>query len=294
MGVGDIIIIITVLAIIMLIISTFESWDIRKEYIRYAIKKINRVYKELWTEGDFIVRIVQCGMIFLSEAFNLISIYTVVLKYIRFHWSIEINSFLKALVIGISFLLVHYLMGYILLLSSNLHSFMCTGIDKSIKGDFLLTYFITSSYVMTLIVFPSELRKYVISGVIGIIISYSLNMKLLLKLMRNPRYIKFDKGERSSFIKVFIASMTIVIMIVINLFLGVALANIANEGAFSSNPSYFDLFYYTVVTFTTIGFGDISPVTGIAKFMAIVISLTSIICLTIFLGSIFSLRDRKS
>ncbi|MDB2111811.1 potassium channel family protein, partial [Clostridium paraputrificum] len=65
------------------------------------------------------------------------------------------------------------------------------------------------------------------------------------------------------------------------------------KGAFSSNPNNFDLFYYTIVTFTTIGFGDISPVSNLAKFMAIVISITSIICLTIFLGSIFSLRERK-
>ena len=111
--------------------------------------------------------------------------------------------------------------------------------------------------------------------------------------MRNPRYIKFDRKDRGGFFQVFIAAMSIVTMIVINLFLGVSLTNIIDKGAFSSNPNNFDLFYYTIVTFTTIGFGDISPVSNLAKFMAIVISVTSIICLTIFLGSIFSLRERR-
>ena len=103
------------------------------------------------------------------------------------------------------------------------------GIDKSIKGDFLLTYFITSSYVMILIVFPNELNKYTLSGVLGIIISYFLNMKLLLKIMRNPRYIKFDSKDRGGFFQVFIAAMSIVTMIVINLFLGVSLTNIIDK-----------------------------------------------------------------
>ncbi len=94
---------------------------------------------------------------------------------------------------------MHYLMGYILLLSSNLHRYMSMGVDKSIKGDFLLTYFIISSYVMILIVFPNELNKYTLSGALGIIISYFLNMKLLLKIMRNPRYIKFDRKDRGGF-----------------------------------------------------------------------------------------------
>ncbi len=283
----------------------FDNVDRTKEYFKYGIKRINLTYKSLWTEGDFLVRITQGGMIIITEMFNLLSIYTIVLKYVKLYFSIELDLIFKTTVIIVGVIIVHYLMGYILLLSSNLHRYMSMGVDKSIKGDFLLTYFIISSYVMILIVFPNELNKYTLSGALGITISYFLNMKLLLKIMRNPRYIKFDRKDRGGFFQVFIAAMSggffqvfiaamsIVTMIVINLFLGVSLTNIIDKGAFSSNPNNFDLFYYTIVTFTTIGFGDISPVSNLAKFMAIVISITSIICLTIFLGSIFSLRERK-
>lgn len=287
------IVIITILTIIIFILTAFDNVDRTKEYLKYGIKRINITYKSLWTEGDFLVRITQGGMIIITEIFNLLSIYNVVLKYVKLHFSIEVDVIFKTTIIIVGVIIVHYLMGYILLLSSNLHRYMSMGVDKSIKGDFLLTYFIISSYVMILIVFPNELNKYTLSGALGIIISYFLNMKLLLKIMRNPRYIKFDRKDRGGFFQVFIAAMSIVTMIVINLFLGVSLTNIIDKGAFSSNTNNFDLFYYTIVTFTTIGFGDISPVSNLAKFMAIVISVTSIICLTIFLGSIFSLRERR-
>ena len=278
---------------IIFILTNFNNGNRTKEYFLYGIKRINNSYKELWNERDWIIRITQGIMIVLTEIFNLISIYIIVLKYISLHFSNEINLVIKSAIIIVSFICVHYLMGYMLLLSSNLHRYMSFGIDKSIKGDFLLAYFIISSYFMIFTVFPGQLNKYSLAGALGIIISYFLNMKLLLKIMRNPRYIKFDSMDRGSFLKVFIASMSIVSMIVINLFLGVSLVNTIDKGSFSSNPSNFDLFYYTVVTFTTIGFGDISPISNLAKFMAIVISFTSIICLTIFLGSIFSLREKR-
>lgn len=89
-----------------------------------------------------------------------------------------------------------------------------------------------------------------------------------------------------------LAALLLVLLIVINLFLGVCLVNALGDVAYSNNPTNFDLLYYTIVTFTTIGFGDISPITTPAKIMAIVISVTSIICVTIFLGSIFSFRDK--
>lgn len=288
MGVRGIVIIITILTIIMLILTTFENGDSTKKYIKYGLKRINLAYRDLWTEEDLLVRLTQVAMITMSEIFNLLSIYEIVLKYVNLHFSIEINVIFKCIVIFISFIIVHYLMGYMLLLSSNLHRYMSVGVDRSIKGDFLLTYFIISSYFMILILYPNQLKRYVLPGALGILISYFLNIKLLLKIMRNPKYIKFDIRDRSSFFKVFIAAMSVVAMIVINLFLGVCLINIVDKGSFSSNPNYFDLFYYTVVTFTTIGFGDISPISNLAKFMAIVISVTSIICLTVFLGGIFS------
>ena len=91
---------------------------------------------------------------------------------------------------------------------------------------------------------------------------------------------------------VIIASILIVIMIILNLFLAVCLINSDNPGSFSYNPNNFDLFYYTLITFTTIGYGDITPISIPAKIIAIVISITSVMCITIFLSTILSYRDK--
>ena len=81
-------------------------------------------------------------------------------------------------------------------------------------------------------------------------------------------------------------------MILMDLFLGVCIVNAFDGIAFSNIKGFLDLFYYTIVTFTTIGFGDIIPLTISAKVMVIIISITSIICISVFLGSIYSFKDK--
>ena len=56
--------------------------------------------------------------------------------------------------------------------------------------------------------------------------------------------------------------------------------------------TYFDLLYYTVISFTTIGYGEIVPQRIESKVMAIVIAYTSVMCLVIFVSSILALKDK--
>jgi len=169
---------------------------------------------------------------------------------------------------------------------------MRRGLENKIKVDFLFSYFITSVYLIFILLFPDKISKYAISGVIGIGICYIINLKILFTIMKNPKIIKVSEEDRSSFGRLFTTVIIILTMITINLYLGVVLVNSMQINTFSNNPSSFDLFYYTIVTFTTIGFGDIIPLTVLAKLMVIIISITSVICLTVFLGSIFSYRRR--
>lgn len=66
--------------------------------------------------------------------------------------------------------------------------------------------------------------------------------------------------------------------------LGLVVWFVSNSGVdvYINNPTYFDLFYYTVMAFATVGYEDISLVSTEAKLM--VISLTSILCLIIFVS----------
>lgn len=245
------------------------------------IKSINEAYKDLLTEKNIIFKCTQLLMVITSEILFTIAIYSCVNKITNLYS-------IKMIILLFIFYIVHYLMGMLLHITSNIHKFMYLNKEKSIKYNFLLSYLITSSNLFVLLVYPNVLRKYLVVAGVGVAISYILNMKIVYLILKNPKYIKLYRGQSVRFETIALFCIILVFFILLNLFLGVALTNLISSNAYTNFPSNFDLLYYTVVTFTTIGFGDISPVSVEAKFMAILISFTSIICLTIFLGGLFS------
>ncbi len=63
------------------------------------------------------------------------------------------------------------------------------------------------------------------------------------------------------------------------------------ESKVLNKASAVDLFYYLVVTFTTVGFGDISPHTLIAKVVSAVVALSGMVFTGIFVGCILNLKE---
>lgn len=286
------IILATVLVIILLFIKMTRKIRLHKKSINIALVAINKNYKELFIYEKIETRLLQCFMVISSEIFCFVIIYKLIMTYSDKYILVGINIYVKIVMVLISFLIIHYSMGYIMLISSKMHSFLYRNEEESLKFDFLLSYFLTTAYLMALILVPNEIYNNALVGIIGVIICYFLNMKILLNVMKNPENIKFSVSDNSSFARISFAALLISFMIIINLYLLVCIVHILGRGGFSNNPGYFDLFYYTIITFTTIGFGDILPLTIWAKFIAIIISITSVVCLTVFLGSIFSYRER--
>lgn len=58
-----------------------------------------------------------------------------------------------------------------------------------------------------------------------------------------------------------------------------------------NKESAVDLFYYLIVTFTTVGFGDISPNTLLAKMVTSLIAMSGMLFTGIFVGSILNLEE---
>lgn len=63
------------------------------------------------------------------------------------------------------------------------------------------------------------------------------------------------------------------------------------EAEHFNKASAVDLFYYLVVTFTTVGFGDISPHTLLAKLISSLIALSGMIFTGVFVGCILNLKE---
>lgn len=74
----------------------------------------------------------------------------------------------------------------------------------------------------------------------------------------------------------------------------VCLVGSANPSAFTNAQGKFDLCYYTIITFSTIGYGDIVPNIFLAKVISILISVTSVVCISVFLSSILSYKEELS
>lgn len=54
----------------------------------------------------------------------------------------------------------------------------------------------------------------------------------------------------------------------------------------------FDMLYYTVITFATVGYGDISPASLPAKAISILTVFTSILCITVLLSEIMGVKKK--
>lgn len=256
------------------------------------IKDINKAYIEVFYQGKLINIGINVILIIFAEIFTFIYISTAVYRYIKIDFLSYSEPLIKGIIAIVIFIVVYYLIGYFLLFSSKIHGFIRKTEDKEFKIDFILSYFIISTYLAVMLIFPNEFKRISIIALVGVVVGYLLNLKLLFGLMINPMNVKSIKDEDISFGRIMIAALLILVMLVLNLYLAVCIVNGLDKGAYTNTNGYFSLFYYTIITFTTIGYGDIVPVTMAARAVAIIISITSVVCLTIFLSSILSYREK--
>lgn len=290
-----IIIIVTMITIGILLTRNRRINKKLKVSILQSIKEINYTYKILFTDKAILTRIIQATLIVVAEGTSFITIYAGILKYLHINLlNSKVEWIFNLSLAIICIIIVHYAIGYILALSLKIQNFIHNVEHKNLKVDFILSYFLISSYLTVALIFPKEFTNQVYIGLIGMIVCYYLNVKTLITLIANPSNIKSIKKEDNGYSRIIIASILILIMLIINLYLIVCLVNGLEQGAFLNANNKFDLFYYTVITFTTIGYGDIIPVTVLAKITSMLISVTSVVCLSVFLSSMLSYKDELS
>lgn len=290
---GRLLMILTTLLIIVVIIVRNINNKKLFELIKYNISEINNQYKNLFKEKSFKGKILQSGLLILAQIFMSVTIITSIWKYVDTYLNDALDIIVKLILIIIFIVSIYLAIGYILLTTSRVYKVIYNVEDKNIKVDLILSYFLLSMYFTILLVFPRQFEESYIIGLIGVVICYVLNLKVLIKVIKNPQHIRNRNQEKVSFSGIAIVSVIILSMIILNLFLAVCFINYIGPNMYSGNENNFDLFYYTIITFTTVGYGDIVPVSIIAKVMSIIISSTSVICITIFLSSVLSYKDSE-
>ena len=286
-------ILITLFAVERVVSKRINTYKIKR--VKILINQINNQYKYLFKVRTQYINFYQWLILFISQAFVVYALVRYIVKKIFRYVEENYILFGKTLTIIVLILFLYFVIGYLLLSISKIYKFLYKLEDKVTKTDLLISYFIISMYMTILIIFPGEFAKNYKIGLVGVTLSYFLNLKVLLRIIRSPEITDF-KGQTKKtdgLDSVGVMAVIVLLMVVISLALAVCFISCSGEGVYTNNPTFFDLFYYTIITFATVGYGDISPVSPIAKFMSIVISMTSILCLTVFISSVLSYKGTE-
>lgn len=285
--------IITIFALVMVLYKRIAKC--RYISIRDLLYNINKQYKDIFRGKKSDLKIWQWLVFVISQ---MIIIFAVVRSLFEKLYEYISEDYVVAIKVStdiIIFVLIYFIVGYFMYSTKKIYKFLYKIEDKNTKTDLIISFFIISIYTTILILFPEQFAQIYIIGLVGVSISYILNLKVLIRVIRSPEIIEveIENGSKIKFTDVSIVAIILLIMVIFSLYLGVCFINSGDIGVYTNNPTYYDLFYYTIITFSTIGYGDICPISPVAKFMSMVISLTSFICLTIFVSSILSYKSEQ-
>lgn len=91
---------------------------------------------------------------------------------------------------------------------------------------------------------------------------------------------------------IFVLIISVYLTNIINLSLVVWIIQRLQNSCFKEMNSYFDALYYTIITFSTVGYGDIVPQTAYAKIVSIIIIASNFLLLLAFVN-LFVMKAKK-
>lgn len=278
---------ITMYAFIAVIYIRFNGK--KAHIIKDLIYDINLQYKVLVGGKSEYLTLWQWRTFLISHIFIVFSIIYEIFEQAEKYQNNNYIFLIKIIFLIIFIVVAYFIIGYFSMCVTRVYKYLYRIEDKNIKTDLLISYFLISMYLTILMIFPKQFKECYIIGLFGVSISYLLNLKVLLKIISSPDIVQSKNNKENNLNAV---AIILLIMVLVSLYLAVCFISTNSPNSYTNNPSYFDLLYYTVITFTTIGYGDISPVSPSAKFLSMIISFTSVLCLTIFVSSILSYKEK--
>ena len=285
--------VITIFALVMVLRKRVKEYKFLK--LKNVFTNINTQYKDIFKGKKSGLKRWQWLVFTISQILIVFAIFRGLFEELYKGISHNYLVVVKVSTHLIIFIFIYFIVGYFIYSTKNIYKCLYKIEDKNTKTDLIISFFIISMYITILILFPEQFSEIYAIGLVGVTTSYILNLKVLIRVIRSPEIIDVqgNLGTKLENRNVTVVAAILLLMVLLSLYLGVCFISNGTQQAYSNNPTYYDLFYYTIITFTTIGYGDIYPVSPMAKFISMVISLTSVLCLTIFISSILSYKSEK-
>ena len=159
--------------------------------VKKLIYEINNQYRYLLKGRSRYLNFYQWFILFISQIFVVYALMRYIVKKIFKYVEENYILFGKTLTIIFLIIFLYFAIGCVLLCVSRIYKFLYKIEDKITKADLLISYFIISMYMTILIIFPGEFAKNYKIGLVGVTLSYYLNLKVLLRLIRSPEIADF-------------------------------------------------------------------------------------------------------
>lgn len=122
-------------------------------------------------------------------------------------------------------------------------------------------------------------------------ICYIAMVVVLLKLLNEAN----DENSRLTVKNIWKSAMLTILLFIMVLALMSLSCYMYDSNSFKgTDGGIIDMIYYTVITFATVGYGDITPVGVVAKSISILTVITYILSITVLLSEIVGLNKKKT
>lgn len=276
---------------IILIASSFFPFKNKMKFFKAVFELIKSTYSSLFKENS---KCISC-MIIIGGICTIALLWIV--SYERYYLMEGKQNIMKALIIwGLFVLLIYFALTILLITVRKTFEIIGEIADNTLSIHLTMSLLMTGILLCFSCLVEEEIKKNLCIMIVELIICYFLNLHVLFKIIRNPFCCISKKGKLSNKNRsvVIFTWIMIVMLIILNLYLIVLWTYFKYDGAYSLKSTLtakWDLLYYTIISFTTIGYGDITPNIVISQFVSIIISITSVICLIIFISSVLSVKN---
>lgn len=187
--------IITIFALVMVLYKRIAKC--RYISIRDLLYNINKQYKDIFRGKKSDLKIWQWLVFVISQ---MIIIFAVVRSLFEKLYEYISEDYVVAIKVStdiIIFVLIYFIVGYFMYSTKKIYKFLYKIEDKNTKTDLIISFFIISIYTTILILFPEQFAQIYIIGLVGVSISYILNLKVLISVIRSPQIIEVKINNNS-------------------------------------------------------------------------------------------------